>query len=179
MTEENPRTEGGGETFRRYLGAGLLLGFFVFICGGLIAVPFFMRGTLPKLTESKLKDAEVQWRESRPASYRVEVKLSAAREEIVRAVVEEGLVVEVTRAGRRPPPRTWDNWTVDGLFETIRRDLEMAEDPEGEIGLGSGTQLVLRAEFDRKLGYPIRYRRHVIGGSGPTVSWEVTSFAAE
>jgi hypothetical protein len=82
------------------------------------------------------------------------------------------------RDGREPSQRrTWDVWTVAGQFDTLYRELELAENPEREMQAPPGTRLRLLAEFDPKLGYPRRYRRIVVGDA-PSVTWDVTRFEA-
>jgi hypothetical protein len=61
------------------------------------------------------------------------------------------------------------------MFETLERDLVLAEDPVHETGAAVGTQWQLRCEFDPQLGYPRRYHRFVSAG-GPEVYWRVTLF---
>jgi hypothetical protein len=61
------------------------------------------------------------------------------------------------------------------MFETLERELELAEDPVHEMQVSAGTQLRLRCEFDSQLGYPRRYHRIVTPG-GPEVFWEVMQF---
>jgi hypothetical protein len=64
---------------------------------------------------------------------------------------------------------------VPGLFETLERELEMAEDPVHEVGAAAGTRWQLRCDFDPAYGLPRRFHRYVSGG-GPEVYWRVTSF---
>ena len=71
--------------------------------------------------------------------------------------------------------RVWDVWAVPGMFETIERELELAEDPQHEMDATAGATVDLRAEFDPELGYPARFHRIVFGG-GPEVYWKVTNF---
>jgi hypothetical protein len=81
----------------------------------------------------------------------------------------------MTRDGRTPPERTWNVWSVPGLFDTLERELELAEDPVHEMNAAPGTQLRLHCDFDPEFGYPRQYQRFTSGG-GPEVFWRVTSF---
>lgn len=130
---------------------------------------------LPLLTDSALEDAERLWQQARPASYDMRVEIRGAQPGEVAVAVRDGVVTAMTRDGRTPPKRTWDVWTVPGMFETLEREVELAEDPVHEMGAATGTQLHLRCEFDARFGYPRRYHRFVAGG-GPEVYWRVTSF---
>jgi hypothetical protein len=60
------------------------------------------------------------------------------------------------------------------LFDTITQDLQIAQDPEGQIQATQGTKWRLRCEFDPETGCPLRYHRLVTGG--PEVAWQITDF---
>jgi hypothetical protein len=64
--------------------------------------------------------------------------------------------------------RTWDYWSVPGLFDIIEADLTRAgESPPGSVRLF--------AEFDPKYGYPSRYRRSE-SSAMRDAEWTVTRF---
>lgn len=160
------------------LPTGVLLGlFFVALIVGLIVVlQVFAVRRIPDLTEPLLQAAEKRWQENGPASYDLDLEITGAQPGIVHVEVRDGEVTAMTRDGRAPEQRrTWDVWSVPGQFETIERELELAEDPEHEMQAPAGTRLQLRAEFDPQYGYPRQYQRMVFGG-GPEIYWQITHF---
>jgi hypothetical protein len=135
----------------------------------------FVAQRIPELTEVALAEAEGRWDAAAVASYDMDIEIRGARPGRVQIEVRDDEVTAMTRDGRSPPPRTWAVWSVPGMFETLERELELAEDPVHEMQASAGTQLRLRCEFDSQLGYPRRYHRIVTPG-GPEVFWEVMQF---
>jgi hypothetical protein len=93
--------------------------------------------------------------------------------------VRDGLVVRATRDDvPLPQQRTWSTWSVEGMFETIARDLESVEKHATGQADSSTPQVQLRATFDERLGYPQRYLRTEFIRFAPNreVSWTVVSF---
>ncbi len=137
-----------------------------------------VRDTTPELTAEALDAATRRWEEDGPASYNIDLAVGGARPGSVHLEVRDGQVTAFTRDGQSPPLRhTWDVWTVPSQLDTIHREQDLAADPSGEMGVPEGTRLILKAEFHPRWGYPLRYRRLVLG-SGPEVSWDVTHFEA-
>ena len=137
------------------------------------------RDPLPALSMAELTAAEKLWDENKLANYDLEIKIGGLRPGTVLVEVRDGEVTAMTRDGRAPKQRrTWDVWSVEGQFDTIRRELEMAANPRVEMQAGRDTRLILRGSFDSKYGYPLRFRRMVTGGIQPEVYWEVTRFEA-
>jgi hypothetical protein len=130
---------------------------------------------LPELTEAELEKAEELWTSAAPASYEMDLEILQGQPGTVHIEVQNGEISAMTRDNRTPAQRTWRIWSVPGLFETLERELEMAEDPVHEVGAAAGTRWQLRCEFDSVYGYPRRFHRYVSGG-GPEVYWRVTSF---
>jgi hypothetical protein len=135
----------------------------------------FATQRLPELTASELEKAEQLWEQAAPAGYEIDVEILRGRPGTVHVEVRNDEVTAMTRDGRSPAQRTWWYWSVPGMFETLERELEMAEDPVHEVGAASGTRWQLRCEFDPAYGYPRRFHRYVSGG-GQEVYWRVTSF---
>ncbi len=135
-----------------------------------------LRDPLPVLDEPTLTAAWQQWQAYGPTSYNLTLQLEGARPGPVHIEVRNRQVTAMTRDGRTPRQRrTWEAWTVESQFDMMRRELEMAADPAGEMGTTSDSRLLLGATFHPRLGYPTRFRRIAIGG-GPDVSWRVTKF---
>jgi hypothetical protein len=129
----------------------------------------------PELTEAQLAAAEELWEQKGPASYDMDLEIRGARPGAVHIEVHDGQPTAMTRDGRSPPQRTWDVWSVPGQFDTLQRELELAEDPQHEMNVKAGARLQLRCEFDAEFGYPRRYHRYATGGA-PEVFWRVTKF---
>lgn len=156
------------------LGAVLLLA----LAGAVMLLLAFFRDPLPPLELADLEAAEARWRAEGPADYDLDLQLGGARPGSVHVEVRGGEVTAMTRDGQTPDQRrTWDVWSVEGQFDTLFRELELADAPAREMQVDAATRLVLRAEFDPRFGYPQRYRRIVLG-QGPEVYWEVTRFRA-
>jgi hypothetical protein len=139
-----------------------------------LALQYFVAERLPELTEANLRAAMEKWKANGPASYHMEVELRGARPGNVQVDVRNKEVEDETRDGRTPGRWTWDTWSVPGLFDTLAQDLQIAQDPEGQIDAAKGTKWRLRCEFDPKFGYPLKYHRLVTGG--PEVYWQVNVF---
>jgi hypothetical protein len=147
----------------------------ILTCAGLFIAA---RQTLPPLTDQGLAAALDQWREQGPVSYAIDLELAGARPGKVHVEVENGVVVDMQRDGRRPSQRrTWDVWSVPGLFEMLEQELQIAADPVAGMGAAPGAEIRCQAEFDPTYGFPTRYRRLVLG-DGPEIAWTVTRFDA-
>jgi hypothetical protein len=140
-----------------------------------LALQFFVADRMPELTEAALEAAEQRWQEKGPDGYDMDIEIQGAQPGNVHVEVRKNQVTAMTRDGRMPPQRTWDVWSVPGLFDMLERELVMAEDPHREMDASVGAQLRLRCEFDPRFGLPWRYHRHVSGG-GPELHWRVTNF---
>jgi hypothetical protein len=131
------------------------------------------RDPLPRMTADDLAAAEQRWQEHGYESYDLEVEVGGNLSGTYRVSVRNGAVAEPPTRNGQPiaAQHTWNTWTVAGQFDTIRRELELAADPQGEMKAGADTRLLLGAEFHPELGYPIRFRR-LVQGAGPDVTWQ-------
>jgi len=134
------------------------------------------RSTLPPLAADDLAAAERLWEENAPGDYNLEVEIGGRQSGRFHVEVRSGKATHVTRNGVPPQRRTWDTWTVPGMFDTLHQELELAEKPEGAFGQ-PGARAVERVVFDDQLGFPRRYERFVLG-TVYEVRWEVTQFEA-
>ena len=131
---------------------------------------------IPAMTEATLTSAEKRWAEQRLADYRLRLRLGGDRPGEVDLEVVGGEVQKMARDGRTPTQqRTWRVWSVDGQFDMLWRELQIAADPVREMNAPPGTQVMLRAEFDPQWGLPRRFHR-AVQGRGPEVYWEVIEF---
>jgi hypothetical protein len=153
----------------------LLLPAVVCIVGVVLLLKTLAGERIPELTDTELERAEELWISAGPASYEMDLEILQGQPGTVHIEVQDGEISAMARDNRTPAQRTWRIWSVPGLFETLERELEMAEDPVHEVGAAAGTRWQLRCEFDPAYGFPRRFHRYVSGG-GPEVYWRVTSF---
>jgi hypothetical protein len=149
------------------------------IVGGLIVLGLTSRQRPPPaMTAGDFEAAVRRWEAKGPANYEMEVNVSGRQSGTMQVVVKDGEPVSVRREGTPVAEHTWEYWTVEGLFEIIRTDLEGLDQPERAFGTKDVSQLVQQAEFDAELGYPRRYRRAVLT-TGDAIEWEVREFTYE
>ena len=163
---------------RSTLVVGVIVGMFVTLLVAGLVWMVVSRDPTPLLTEADFQAAQERWRKHGPASYDMDVLLAGNRPGPVHVEVREGQVTLMTRDGVVPrQQRTWEFWTVQGMFATIEQELAMAESgPRGSPD-PAGTKRELRASFDAELGFPRRFQRTVLGGN-QEVDWTVTGFTA-
>jgi hypothetical protein len=156
----------------------LLIGLLTF--GAVLIVLFvvlevFVARRIPELTSERLAAAHELWQQKGPPSYDLDIQIEGERPGPVHVEVRHGEVVAVKLDGRTPSAWTWETWTVAGQFDTLERELLVAEDPVHQLSADVGTSWRLRCEFDPIYGFPRRYQRTVFGGQ-PDVFWRVTEF---
>lgn len=156
---------------------GIALGALLTLISALIISVALYRDPLPLLTAESLAAAEARWREAGPRSYQLSIEILGRRPGVVELTVRDGEVTEMTRDGRAPKQRrTWAAWTVPGQFDMLHLELEHATNAEHGYGAPAGSQAIVKAEFDRRYGYPVRVRRQVLGAN-LDMEWRVTRFA--
>lgn len=164
MTDEAPKQS------KRLPGWGLW--FVAMIMVVLIGGVFLIRGQrLPSLDRSRFELAKSQWLDTRLNDYEVEVTVTGRQPGLYTVKVENGIATESTMDGRAlTRPRTFGTWSVDGMFETLQRDLDTNEEDNN---------LMLGAVFDDTFGYPLRYERvELRTGVHDSLQWEVTRFGS-
>ncbi len=132
----------------------------------------------PPLTKMDFDAATERWRERAPSNYSMTVELTGRQSGTMAVTVNGSQPIAVVRNGVPTPERTWEYWTVDGLFEIIREDFQGLDQPERAFGVKDTSQLVQQAEFDAEFGYPRRYRRAVLT-TGDAIEWEIMQFEPE
>jgi hypothetical protein len=149
----------------------------VLLAIGVVAavLQIFVAQRLPELTAARLQAARELWDSQGPDNYDLDVEIRGAQPGSVHVEVRNGIVTAMTRDGRSPPERTWNVWSVPGQFETLERELDLAEDPQHEMGAAAGTKLQLHCEFDPESGIPRQYHRYTTGDA-PEVYWRITAF---
>jgi hypothetical protein len=129
---------------------------------------------LPPLSAEALDAARRRWDQQGPDSYNLDLLISGRQTGRFHVEVRGGRPTFVTRNGRQPPRRTWDVWTVPGMFDIIDEEVDQAHDPAGGFSARGG-QAVLRAHFHPRYGYPETYQRIILGAS-EEIEWKVTRF---
>lgn len=155
---------------RRLIGLLAIVLFVPFVA--LMALRFFAGG-LPQIHPDDLAKARDRWNSAAPADYRLTVLLSGRQSGELKVEVRGGKPVGMTRNGTATKPqRTWEPWTVPGMFETLETDFDNATNTAEKFG---GGEVVMRAEFDPTYGFPRRYLHQVLGSHGD-LEWKVTEF---
>lgn len=145
------------------------------VLGALVLLKVFVGESIPDFSEETLAAARARWEQNGPTSYDLDIQIEGRQPGVVHIEVRNGEVTLANRDGRPTPERTWDEWSVPGQFDTLERELEMAADPQGEMGAPRGALLWLRCEFDPEFGYPRKYHRYATGGAIET-AWQTTAF---
>jgi hypothetical protein len=177
-TAPNGTTDSAAASYpRRSRGVLLLLFLAALSCivGAAVLLRMLVAQRIPELTGEELEEAQKLWDRDGPESYEMDLEILRGRPGTVHIEVRNGEITAMTRDSRTPAQHTWRYWSVPGLFETLERELEMAEDPVHEVGAAAETNWQLRCEFDPAYGFPRRFHRSVSGG-GQEVYWHVTSF---
>lgn len=146
-----------------------------FLLLGLLGTVFVLLARrMPPLTEEAFSAAQARWERSRPTDYEIEIEVTGRQPAIYRVSVEGG---RPTAAFRNdvvlPQMRVWTTWTVEGMFSTIRSDLDAIA--RSKQGRSQSASLMVCAEFDERYGYPKRYLRIELGQVNDT-SWIVRRF---
>jgi hypothetical protein len=178
-SEQDPHPTAPSKNTRRRRPAGLVLGIGIGVAVALAAIlayAMLTRSSIPRLTDSDFRAAVKRWETHGPASYELDLELTGNRPGRIHVEVRDGQVAHMTRDGVEPKQqRTWYYWSVPGQFDTIEQELEMARDPAASFKSPEATQMVIWAEFDPRLGYPLSYDRVVLG-TNYEIHWKVTQF---
>jgi hypothetical protein len=146
------------------------------VVSGLLVYSFVTRQSTPRLTRAAYEAAAERWDAHGPASYNLDLELTGNRPGKIHVEVRDGEPTRMVRDGVEPRQRrTWYYWTVPGQMDMIAEELDMAENPAAAFNSPSATQMVIWAEFDPELGYPLRYDRVVLG-TDFEIHWRVTRF---
>jgi len=164
--EENTNPHAG----RRLI--GLLAAGVIVLIVGLAALRYFAGG-LPLIRPADLEQARGRWSSAAVADYRLTVVLSGRQSGELQVEVRGGRPVGMTRNGVAvTAERSWEPWTVPGMFETLEIDFDNAENTVEKFG---GGEVVMRCEFDSRYGFPRHYLHQILGRHGD-LEWQVTEF---
>ncbi len=166
MTKQLSAQKVRSRLFAILAGGGLAL------AGIVVILAFRGPPRLPTLTPEDFDAAVQKWRDNKPESYEITVQVTG-RQPGTYHVQVRNRVAESASLDARPlrNRRTLGTWAVNGMFETIRRDL---------VNNAKHGYLLLRADFDPQLGFPSRYERiEVRTGAHDALQWEVIEFKPE
>jgi hypothetical protein len=177
MTGWSDNSAAGTEPARRPRWWAFVLGLSLGLAGGLLGLMLclllFLRDPLPRIEAESLSAARARWQAEQPRDYELKLELTGNQSGRLVVQVRDGRPYQVQRQpGQSPPQRTWDYWTVPGLFDVIEGELGCAADAAKNP---SASPIVVRGEFDARYGYPARFRRTTLGG-GAQIGWRVLSF---
>jgi len=141
------------------------------VAAGVVIIVLINRDTTPVVTQAILDEAMQRWADAAPANYDMEVETTGTRRQhTYQLQVRNGQVTALSIDGNAlRKDRLTDTWTVPRQFEYIQNDLDaMARllDPR---------EMRLVANFDAKLGFPLRYRSKATK-TRPETSWIVVRF---
>jgi len=112
-----------------------------------------LRSPWGEISVDGLSAAQARWKATVPNNYRMRLRLVGPQASEMEITVRGGEPSDVLRDGQLlRQSRTWGSWTVDGLLQMIRIDLD-AVAAEGK------QSLYLNGEFDPANGLPRHYRR--------------------
>ncbi len=137
---------------------------------------------LPALTAARFTAAREKWQQLAPPSYDIEIVVSGRQPATYRVETRDNAVVKALRNGQPlTNRRTFETWSVPGMFNTIAKDVENLERVASGRADATTPRLLLRAIFNRHYAYPERYLRieMVERGENPQVSWQVTEFSVK
>lgn len=157
----------------RFVAGAIVLGISIGLILTIIVLVVTSRGQPPRMTSSDFEAARQLWQRHGPASYDMDIEQSLGLSGKIHVEVRKGQVTAMTINGEPAAPRLWDNWSVPGLFEIIRMDVNrndaVVNAPEQPI------PVFQQAEFDPANGLPRVYRRSEPDG-GQTVEWRIVGF---
>lgn len=160
---------GGAATDRvRWIKTGLVVAIAIVVVAAIVTI--LSRRSLPMLTAQALATAEARWRQAGIAEYQVEIAVAGNQPAVYLVEVAEREPVAASRNGiPLTQRRTWETWTVPGMFDTLASDVAASEAREN---------LVVRCQFNPVHGLPERYQRIELG-TGQQVTWEVKRFISQ
>jgi hypothetical protein len=177
---ETQRSTFSGRSLRRFT-ILTLAGLAVGIVGAIAYLRWVNYDPTPLLTPQHYYSARDRWRANGPKDYDVEIKVSGPQAATYRVQVRGGLAQAAWRNGHPlQQRRTFGTWSVDGMFSTIARDIDVLERRAAGQADINETELILRAEFDPQHSYPRIYKRiewgSRRGSTATTAEWVVEEF---
>lgn len=159
--------------------AAVFLGGLFGLAIALFVIRQFGPGPIPEFSSDEFHTVRARWSQAAVTDYDLEVVVRGRETATYVVQVRDGAVRLASRNGQPlKQQRTWGTWSVQGMFETIERDLGTVDlQRQGKSEPGA-PQLLLRGSFDGEFGFPRRYQRTEVRkfAANQEVSWEVTKF---
>lgn len=161
-----------GRLRRRHLWAIIAL----LVAVASVAAVLWIRNPLSELSEADLRAARLRWREAGIDDYdlRLAVAVSGTEPSEYLVKVRDGRVSELSRNGQPAASHSARDFTVEGLFDTLARELEMKQSAGEGFG-GAAAGVLLRVRFDERLGF-VRHYVRVVGGTARSSEIKVLEF---
>jgi len=132
----------------------------------------------PDITRERFEAARTLWAAKRPPGYDIEINVSGRQPAVYKVQVRNGVPAAASRNGYPlNRPHAMGTWAVDGMFDTMERDLENIELHAAGKATPTTPRVTIWGEFDPQLGYPASFTR-VQWDTSYEVVWKVTRFAA-
>ena len=108
----------------------------------------------PKLDRKILQSSRALWGEKGAEDYDLSISIQVDRQDEARAevVVRKGKITSQSYNGLERQGKD-DSYTVEGLFRTMERELNLARDA------GAKSSTILKAEFDDQRGFPLVFKK--------------------
>ncbi|MEM8678591.1 MAG: DUF6174 domain-containing protein, partial [Planctomycetota bacterium] len=135
-----------------------------------LALRWFAGDRLSPLDLRRFNDARLAWEADPAEDYRITTEVMGRQPARYTVEVRLGRPRVAFRDGKPlKDQRTFQTWTVDGMFATMEHDVDRNAEAEGSLPLH------LAAEFDPLWHFPAEYLR-VEWGTSMEVAWRVTEF---
>ena len=138
-----------------------------------------VRGRMAPVDLATLNGAEQQWQQANIKDYDLEIEISERQRRHFRIQVRDSKITRLWHNDQlREQPERYRAWTVQGMFQVIRTDVEQQVQPQQAAQNTVLSRFTIRAEFHPTYGFPQRYIRveHRQQGNNPEISWKITSF---
>ncbi len=138
-----------------------------------------VRGGMTSVDAGTLAAAEQKWQLSQILNYDLEIHISERHKRRLRIQVRDSQIIALWRNDLPiEEHRGYLAWTVEGMFQTIRTDVNQQLQLKTPTPGTRLNNLTVRALFHPTHGFPQRYIRieHRQQGNNPEISWEVISF---
>ena len=175
---QSPQNTTSGNQARQFIRAfcwAALLTVLVFL--GIIVIR--SRSGMTSVDAALLAAAEQKWQLADILDYDLEIHISERKKRRLRIQVRDS---QITALWRNDLPiqehRGYQAWTVEGMFQTIRTDVNQQLQLETPTPNSRLNNLTVRALFHPTHGFPQRYIRieHRQQGNNPEISWKIVSF---
>lgn len=174
LLQEEPEAQDLSGPGRRRLWRVSIISAGIGIVIGLAILWLMIREPMTALTPENLEAARAKWAAADITGYDMILETRPpGRSEPMRfdVQVRHGRVANVLQDGEAADTHEPEIYAVDGLFDMLERELDLARSPDNPFQ-ASGGKVFQRVRFHDELGYPERYLR-VVGGSNRNSAFTV------